>query len=431
MSRISIVAACSAALLLGAGCGSEKDEAPGQEAPFVPTSLALVADGDFVVGTPVQLHAMGSMEGREPQAITEGVMFTSSNEQIATVDATGLVTVLAGGDVKFEAHLGDLHASIESVRTTCVYPRFSPELQINRVMPPLAWPAKWPDGTDFEFNLANVACDLDWKETKTLAFVISAGWCTPCTLYAQRLENEVAQLNALGMEIVIIEAQDVQGDPADLAFAYSHVERITENNPAITAGDADTMRVVGDGTEPASEFFGSSSIVRAFPTVFVVRTRDMRIIADQNRADTYLPLQAIAADPEADWTNPGEPTFTNRCGDGDDEGGEPGNDTPAGAATLATGSQTGGICTDAPDFYRVDLDGAWTLQLDFEQSVGDLDVFVWDEARNQPAQRNGQVIGSSGSTSPEVFEHSGPALIAVQGFQHASAPYTITLTAGN
>jgi thiol-disulfide isomerase/thioredoxin len=433
MTRFTLTAACVAAFSLAYGCvGSDTTDTQQQtkpdEGPFVPTTIALRADGELIVGKTVQLKVIGTNADGSEREITENLTFASSDERVATVDADGLATVHKRGPVSFSATNTEFSLDATwDVTPTCEYPEFAAQLQYNRVMPPLSWPAKWPDGSDFEFSLENVYCDLDWQETKTIAFVLSAGWCTPCTLYAQRLEGEVAELNALGMEVVIIEVQNVEGALADLAFAYSHVNRITNTIPGIVAGDKDTKQVFAGESFDAAGFLEDSAILRAFPSVFVVRTTDMRIIADQNRADFYLPLADIAADPNADWSKSGDPVFENLCGSGDEEASEP-NDVPDNAAPITAGVHTGGICADGPDLYRIDIEGDWTIQLDFEHEVGDLDIFVWDTGRDQPAQQDGQVIGSATSNNQEKFDHSGPAVIAVKPYQHASAPYTLTLT---
>jgi len=386
-------------------------------APIAALAVQPPEGAAFKVGTTVQLQAVATWENGYAGPIVGGVTWTSSNEAVATVDANGLATIVAGGPVTFTASARDLEATF-SVTGTCDYPKFSPELVYDRVVPPLSWPAKWPDGTEFTLDLRDVHCNADWKHVKTFTVVLSAGWCTPCTLYAQRLENEVEALRAKGMEILIVEVQDTTGDLADLEFAYSHLDRITGTIPAIAAGDADT--------QPTPGFLNGSAILRAFPSVFVVRTRDMRIIADQNRANSYLPLLQIAENPEGDWSNT-TPVFKNNCQPGQD-GVEP-NDTFAEATPIEPGSFEDGICTDGNDFFKIDLEGEWTVRVEFDHDVGDLDVFVWDTVRDQPAQSGSQVIGSSGSGDVEEFSHSGPAIIAVQGYRRASAPYTLTLTA--
>lgn len=417
MNRLVALLVSAVSVTAIVGCSTET-ETP--EARFVPTSLALEPESDFKVGSSVQLRVFGLMEGWEKQELASEVTYASTNEAVATVDETGLVTLHAGGLVTITATAAGLETALE-VRSTCAdYPRYTSQIGYGRTMPPLSWPAKWPDGTDFRFSMESVHCDYDWEEIETITFVLSAGWCAPCTAYAQRLKGETNLLKHFGMQLVIVEVQDVQGDPADLEFAYNHLKRITSNAiPSIAIGDKDT--------EPFSSFFENSGYIEYFPTTFVLRTRDMKIIADQKRGDGYLPLMAIAKNPDGDWSRSGNPVFVNHCGPGDEEASEP-NDVPAKAAALSPGSHHGGICTDAPDLYRIDLVGAWSLQLEFDHDVGDLDLYVWDPERNEPALIDGGLIGSSNGTGVEIFEHFGPAMIGVMPFRSASAPYTITLT---
>ena len=382
------------------------------------SSLTVEAEGDLSVGTTVQLRAVATWENGGTGPIVTGVTWSSSNEAVATVDGAGLATIVAGGPVTFTAQARDREGTL-TANATCEYPRFSPELQYNRIVPPLAWPAKWPDGTDLNLDFRDVHCNADWKHVKTFTVVLSAGWCTPCTLYAQRLENEADALRAKGMELLIVEVETrTLRELADLEFAYDHLDRITGTIPPIVAGDLDTS--------PRAGFLQDSAILRAFPSVFVVRTRDMRIIADQNRANSYLPLAQIADNPEGDWSNT-TPVFKNNCGSSPD-GTEP-NDSWEQATPITPGTFEDGICTDGNDFFKIDIDGPWTVKIEFDHDVGDLDVFAWDTGADQPAQVGSKVIGSSSSNDVEEFSHSGPAVIAVQGYRRASAPYTLTLTA--
>ena len=73
--------------------------------------------------------------------------------------------------------------------------------------------------------------------------------------------------------------------------------------------------------------------------------------------------------------------------------------------------------------------GGWRLELSFENSVGDLDVVIWDETNDSVARGpDGLVLGAYTTADVEVFEYMGPALIRVYGFNYESAPYTLTLT---
>lgn len=419
MTRVGLFAAIAAMSVALAGCGEDvAGPTTGTEpVKFVPTALEVRADGDFKVGNTIQLRAIG-IDGDERREILEGVVFASSNEAVGTVDENGRARILAGGQVSFSASFGELAAEVSS-RATCDYPRFSPEFVLGRVMPKLSWPAYDREGNAFEFDLEKVFCDADWKDVHTITFVLSAGWCQPCTMYARDLAKQYEELEDLGMRIATIEVEDTTGNPGTTEFARRHLESITGGNvPSIALGDADT--------QPQSRFVAGSSLLEYFPTVFVMRTRDMRIIADGKRWATYLPLARIAADPEADWSRSGGNTFRSRCGVGDEESTE--NMIPSEALAIEPGTHQGGICMDAPDFYSIDVQGAWTLELGFKHSVGDLDVYVWDAERDQPLMVDGQIVASTGKTDLETIEFSGPAVVAIRGFQHASAPYTLTLT---
>lgn len=417
MKRIILVgAACAAALLMA--CGEEGGEE--KKAPLA--SIALAADAEFKVGTTVQLRVIGTREDGTQDELTEGITFASSDPEIATVDPlTGLATVLVGGNTTFTAQVEAFNASLDT-RTSCNYPHFAPDIVYDRTMPALSWPARWPDGTEFELKLEDVYCDRDWKNIDTMIVVISAAWCVPCREYARDLALIAEELEAEHRtKILYVIGQDTDGVPSDTEYGYEYMDRIISNGriPGIIVGDSETR------PEPA--FVQKSSHLLAWPSVFVIRTRDMKIIASGNRSNQHLPLESIADNPEKDWGSPGVPVFRNKCDTGDQEDSEP-NDDPGEAALISAGTFEGGICKDAPDLYRVELAGAWEFKIEFDHDVGDLDLYVWDPETNEPKVFDGQIVGSTGGTGVEAFEYTGPALVGVKGYQHASGAYTLTLT---
>lgn len=378
----------------------------------------------WAIGKKVQLEAVG-VRGTTERKVTYQVSYASSDEKVATVDETGLATVVADGSVSFTASMGDrTSAPVQATITlNCSYPEGSYGLGLTpnqplKTMPELTWPAVRPDGTRFDFSLADVQCRSEWKDTKTILFVISAGWCGACTAYAQRLVGEVDDLTAKGMLVAIVETQDYEGRPSNANFAYTHLAKITNNSiPGIALGDSDV--------KPNAGFFGSSGYLEYFPTSFVVRTRDMKIIADQKVNDLYLPIHEIAADPEADWSR--GTVFVNKCGAADEEAAEPNNSADEAYPILA-GTYPGGICDNsARDIYAVQISGSWTATLDYDNRVGKLGLWVWDPKTNQIATINGNVIGSSG-TGHEVISYGGKVLIGVEGVDGDSAPYTLNVT---
>ncbi|MCA9559438.1 MAG: Ig-like domain-containing protein, partial [Myxococcales bacterium] len=370
-----------------------------------PTALRVEAPAaELKVGAETQLTVIGTRDDGGEVNLTAEATWETSDAAVATVAAGGVATLHRGGAVTLTAHVGELSATLDTV-ATCDYPRFSNAIRYGSVIPPLFWEGAYrPDGTTFDFRLADVYCNAEYADVSVVFFIVSAGWCAPCTLYQQRLLPEAAAIEAAGGLLVILEAETTDFGPASNVFAQNHVEHIVGDSYAIRVGDHDA--------QPRPDWLHMQPIVTAFPTVIAVRTRDMQVVTDSNHSDYYLPLLQIAQDPEADWSDPGPPPFANHCAEGDEEDSEP-NDTPAQAAPLAPGEVSGGICAEEPDYYAIDVEGEWRVSLDFDGDVGDLDVFVWDEALDQPLQDGADVVGSNGTTSHETFVWHGPATLVV------------------
>lgn len=299
MMRRVLVGMLGTLTLFAWGCGEEE--------PFSPTSLELLATTDFKVGGVFDLQVMGRDDTGKVEQLTADVVFATSDERVATVDEKGTVTLVAGGPLTLTATYGELEATLEA-RPTCDYPESSPTLRYGNVLPRLRMPAAWPSGEPFVLDLAEVQCDAKWKSIETLHFVLSAGWCGPCTQYAQYLEHQAATLLRKGMQIVIVELETLSmGQAADTNFAYDHLSKITNHVPGIAVGDKGMLPDL---------FFRQSGYVEAFPSVFVVRTSDMRMIADGTASfwmqypmgpAERLPLHEIAENPDADWSKlPGQ-----------------------------------------------------------------------------------------------------------------------------
>lgn len=295
----------------------------------------------------------------------------------------------------------------------CVYPAPSGDLRLGAVMPPLSWPsARTANGGRAGLDLEQVYCD---GEHDTITFVIGAGWCPSCPDYFRQVARFARGIESAGGLLVYVEVEDAGYQPATSDAAARLIDRVI-------GGDSPGFRV-GDGeTRPRAQVFPNAPIVGSYPSAFVVRTRDMRVIADQASSQSVLPFDQIARDPDASWVRRAQ------CGSEREEVHEP-NDHPGEAARIGAGAFDGGICGTDLDFYFVDVAGGWRLDLDFRHATGDLDVYVWDQDRNGPAMgANNRPIGSDSSTDDESFTHRGPALVAVVGFQLATSPYRLTIT---
>ncbi len=430
------VAWSESALMLPVGVGQFRAEAPG-EAVLVASwanftaraTISVVATRSLerLSVTPESLSlAPGASAAVEAQAhwsdgTIESVsaIWSTNNPSVATAD-DGVVTVLGAGEAIVTATYENRSATVSVVGTACSLPA-STQIRRNGIMPAVSWDAAYlPDGSRTAFSLRSVYCGESYPEASVIIFVVGAGWCGACTEYSRALNTQAAAIEAAGGILVYVEAQTTSYRPADSTFAYQHLRNIIGTGPGLRVGDADVL--------PTAEIFYNAPLTTQFPTAFVVRKSDLRIIADQTSSNSMLPYVNIARNPDGDWSNPSAPPFQNNCNSNDEEASEP-NDTTAQAAPLGLQSVSGGICAAAPDFYRISHTGPWRLELEFRHALGDLDVYVWDEAQDQRLTQNGQRVGSESYDDNEAFDWSGPALIQVVGYQNASAPYVIRLTA--
>lgn len=255
--------------------------------------LELRTEGNLEPGGQAQLVVTSKgHEGRERQVEAAEVGFSSSNDAIATIGEDGTIHAHAGGAVTFTVTAGDLEASLEA-RVQCPAPAPSRMLWVGQTMPTLSWPARAPDGSLTEVDLAAMRCDLEWEDTRTVALVLIAGWCGPCTSYVQSLQGETQALRDLGMEVVIVMIEDRDRNRATLDEAFAHVETNTSTIPGFVVSDAEN--------EYTPMYLRGSGIISAFPTIAVLRLKDMRLIAHSKQTNFRLPLAEIALIEDGIW----------------------------------------------------------------------------------------------------------------------------------
>jgi len=302
----------------------------------------------------------------------------------------------------------------------CVYPASTTLEGVGSIIAPMGWTVAVDNAGEFtSLALEDVYCRRGrFENVETVFFILLTEWCPNCPDYATAVGALTPDLEAQNAMVVFVDLQTLdQSVMPTTQSAQTYVTRYTNN--AWRVGEL-------DGVVPGS--IHNSPIWSAVPGCFVVRTRDMQVIANQEDSQFVLPFADIAADPEADWSNPGPPAFVANCSAADEEAGEP-NDVIASATPLAAGAPVdGGICTEAPDFFTIDLAGDWRVDLAFSAAQADLDVYVMDLATGEPLVVAGEPVGSDGTTGLETFTHSGPATIVVVGFQGSSTTYALTLT---
>ena len=329
----------------------------------------------------------------------------------------------------------DVSTEPEPDPNACIYPEWALPLGNGSILPPLNWPDAYlgQNGDQINFDLEDVFCGkAPYQNFKTLLFVIVTEWCPACPAYLNMINNVKYELYDAGMLVVYVMAQDKNYDVGGSLLSYQYVSDKIGNVFDIRVG----YKTMGPNPPGPEGVFEGQPFVVAFPTIFVARVEDMKIIADQQSYGSLLPFLQIANDPDADWTiSP----FGGGCNQGDEEASEP-NDAPKDAAPLEPGMVSGGVCSVAPDFYKVELEGDWSATLNYDTDIGNLDIYVWDEATNSPmVDAEGKPIGSYGSSGTDSLDFSGPAYLLVTGFLgnpwnedtgvlYSRAPYTLTLT---
>ena len=436
-SQRALTVALGLGLLTACGdsgeAGTVANEVPAARSPTMATLSPLEVEvGDIVSVTadtenPDQLELSWSVTTPTVGLAESGVLEGTSDGATFTFDATAalvgsheitLTAAFEGGEI---AATGTVTINPEP----CVYPS---DIGFGRglAFQDFAWNAMYHDGTPVIFDLYDFHCnDEAYGSYETMLFLITTDWCPNCPAYISWIDALSDQLEEAGMLIFFLDVQDTQGNTTYTPSSNEHIGRYTPNGSGIRAGD-------GDNTQPDGVM--TSGLIEYFPTSFVLRRSDMTLIADQRDTSYYLPLVEIAREPNADWSSPPQPGIVpdlpSNCDEADEESFEPNNSSDEAGALEAGVTVEGGVCDSQPDFYAIDIEGDWTLTLEFSTSVGDLDVYVWDDDSQAPMQGDdGSAIGSESTTDDETFSHSGPATVMVYGFRGATAPYALSVAA--
>jgi hypothetical protein len=371
-------------------------------------------------GETVNLNAIIKWSNKTEEEGTTKVTWSSSAPRVLSVDAEGLVTGLAGG----EATITATHEGVSSTATvfsTCSYLEDAGDtIDFGITMPNMYWSDAFDKaGEPISISMEDVYCSAEWNDVTALFFVLSTGWCPYCPDYMRNIAAQIENIEAAGGRMILVEVQDNAGAPGDSSDALHWLEMIVGRNVAMGVGDRDV--------DP-SGIWGRSPLLVAFPSTLVVRKHDMKLIADQMRANNTLPFATIANNVDLDWSDPDNVEVQN-CEFSDAETAEP-NDRPGQAERLEPGTINAGVCSRSDeDYYQISIEGAWRLTMEFRAYVDDLNVYVWDDANNRILEIDGEKVGSYGTTGLETFEHSGPAMIRVESADRGTAPYALTLEA--
>jgi hypothetical protein len=292
----------------------------------------------------------------------------------------------------------------------CTYPAgASATINTGTIMPPYRWATAYTEtGASMPFDLEDFHCGVgEWSRYHSVLFIVGTGWCPNCPTALR--ETAALDLPSRGTLVVYVESQDESYRSCNSASARRTVDRVI--------GSAAGLRI-GDGENSMRDALGDQT--STVPSGYMVRSSDMRVLADENQLGFTPNWAEIAANPDMDWPSrfghPAPPPPAACM----EETYEP-NDTRAAAAPIAPGGFNAGICGANDDYYAVSLTGRWRVDLDFRHSDGDIDLFALDAS--------GRVIGTSDSADDdESLTSTGAATLRVIGYGGARAPYRLVLT---
>ena len=303
-------------------------------------------------------------------------------------------------------------------REDCVYPAWDGQIGMGHVLPPFSWSSSvQEDRVTGSFSALDIFCDPSWQEVNTVIFVVVPEWIRWLIEYVIYIDALTPLIEAEGGRVIYVGAQTLEGSPISLSATQLMLKDSTPQGSGIRVGELD------------SNFDFSlmnTSLVQHLPASFVVRRSDMQVIATQStRGIEHLPYVEIAQEPDADWSNPGPatilPTLPSNCLEDSEEDTEP-NNIPEEASSIGLGEISGGICERRGDFYFVNVQGSWTLDLEFSHAVGDVDLVLFSDG--QPMYDNrGFPVGAGSGTDNETFEWRGPQMVYIYGYDGATSPY--------
>ncbi len=181
-----------------------------------------------------------------------------------------------------------------------------------------------------------------------------------------------------------------------------------------SAGDLDMEAVDGSGTQiSVSSGSGNEESVTATGPFYV------HVYGYDGATNSYV-LTVDVASPD---TSGSASSATGSTGSSSSGSCTPGsNGSMAWPTLLHSGDSLTGlqICSGGDNWYEIDTDGSFTVTIDFDDSVGDLDMEAVDTDGNQLSLSNG-------SGNEESVTATGPFYVHVYGYSGASNSYTLTV----
>ena len=170
------------------------------------------------------------------------------------------------------------------------YPEVGGEVRLWEVLPQVWWSGAYTgSGEQVDFNVTEFFCDPEYDRYSVLIFVIVAEWCAACPGSVEYAGGQAAAVDEAGGLMIFLFTETEDG-LASNAQAQNYISLYTTTSFGLRVGSMDT--------KPEAGMIDYSEIIGDYPNGFVVRKRDMMIIADQGQIDGYIPFLEITENPE-------------------------------------------------------------------------------------------------------------------------------------
>ena len=252
----------------------------------VPLSLELRADHRRIaVGTQTVVSAEGTYSDGSKRNLSTLVTWASSDTSAATINESGVVTAVARGESTITAVSDNnlmTHLDISSFEPgDCDYPTPFDRIKEGETMPQLVWAdALLADETPIYFSMEQFACADQWAAYTSVAFILSTGWCPNCPDYNRMVSNQAAALATAGMLVVFSEAETSSRQAPTSRQAFDMMANWGVSGPGVRVGDG--------ATEPLP--FAIKAWASAYPSAFVVRKSDMKVLDVNPRQVGLMPI---------------------------------------------------------------------------------------------------------------------------------------------
>jgi len=225
-----------AVTLVGCGSGSSSGGGGGNQRPTLDSISVKPVSAGINVGDTQQFKASGTYSDGSTKDITDSVTWSTSDQSVATITATGLATGVHGGQVTITAASGTLNngtsLSVTAVLSSIVLSPSNPGVFVGASLQ-FAATGNYNDGT--QKNLTSV---VTWASSDTsMATINKAG-------LAAGIHGGSATISAT--------SGSIQGSANLKVTALLNSIKVTPMGPAIQASDSEQFAAAGtfnDGTQ--------------------------------------------------------------------------------------------------------------------------------------------------------------------------------------